>query len=348
MAQFFSPRIGLRDMSQLSRRLAIALASGIEVRRVLEREVANTRKPVLKSKLTEVYQAVARGNSMADGFARTGDYFPRLVQEMVQVGEHTGHVAEVFRRLADHYEERVRLQRSFLSSITWPCIELGISLLIVGIMILVSGAIGARNGTKTDILGLGLVGEEGFVIYCLILGSIGGGLFFLYQAMRRGLAWTEPVQKMVLSIPALGAPLRTIALANMAWTMELTMEAGVEIMRAMKLSLAATRNAFFTSHTDQVIRSIRAGNEVYEALNDTGAFPFEFLASVEVGERSGRLPEAMKSLAHEYHERARAAVQTLTTLAGWAIWGAVAIVIIAMIFRAFSSYVNVLNEATKM
>ena len=42
--------------------------------------MANTRKPLLKSKLTDVYQAVARGNSIAEGFARTGDYFPPLQQ----------------------------------------------------------------------------------------------------------------------------------------------------------------------------------------------------------------------------------------------------------------------------
>jgi type IV pilus assembly protein PilC len=239
MAQLFSPRIGLRDLAQLSRRLAIALSSGIEVRRVTEREVANTRRPVLKSKLSVINDAVARGDTMADGFARTEDYFPPLVLEIVKIGEHTGHLAEVFRHLADHYEERLRLRRSFLSSITWPCIELGISLFVVGVMILVSGMIGKRNGMRVDILGLGLVGEEGFIVYCTILGAIGGGIFFIYQATRRGLAWTEPVQKFVLAIPGIGGPLRTIALANMAWTMELTIEAGVEIMRAMKLSLHA-------------------------------------------------------------------------------------------------------------
>jgi type IV pilus assembly protein PilC len=349
MIELFSPRIGLRDLAQLSRRMSIALSSGIEVRRVVEREVAATRRPLLRAKLSEINDAVAAGDTMAEGFARTGNYFPSLVHEIIRIGEHTGHLAEVFRHLAEHYEERLRLRRSFVSSVTMPCIELGISLVIIGIMIIVSGMLGARNGSqRVDILGLGLVGEEGFVIYCLILGSIAGGGIFLYQAMRRGVAWTEPVQKAVLSIPGIGGPLRTIALANMAWTMELTMEAGVEVMRAMKLSLASTRNVFYTSHTADVVNTIRAGHEVHEALSNTGAFPFEFLASVEVGERSGRLPEAMKNLAHEYHERARHAVKTLTTLAGWAVWGIVAIIIICMIFRAFSSYINMINEAVKM
>ena len=115
--------------------------------------------------------------------------------------------------------------------------------------------------------------------------------------------------------------------------MELTLEAGMDLLKAMRLALDSTRNAYYTQHTDQILRAIRAGREVHEALADTGAFPFEFLAAVEVGERSGRLPEAMKSLSTEYHERARHAVQTLTVLAGWGVWALVAIMIVGMIFR---------------
>ncbi len=349
MSMFFSPRIGLRDLAQLCRRLAIALSSGIEVRRVIEREAASARGALLRSKLQIINDAVKRGDTLAAGFARTEDYFPELLHEIIQVGEHTGHVAEVFKRLAEHYEEQIRLRRSFIASITGPMIQFGLALGIIGIMILVLGAIGkSNNNAPVDILGLGLIGEEGFVIYCLIIGGIGAGLFFVYQAMRRGVAWTEPVQRTVLSLPGVGAPLRTIALANMAWTMELTLEAGMEIMKAMQLCLASTHNSFYTYHTPQVINSIRAGNEVHESLEATGAFPFEFVSAVEVGERSGRLPEAMKTLSREYHERARHAVQTLTTLAGWGVWALVALMIIVMIFRIFSSYLGVLNDALKM
>ena len=352
LATLFSPRVSLQHLAQLCRRMAIALSSGIEVRRVVERETSNTLSPILRAKLREIQTAVVRGDTMTDGLERTGDYFPPLVVEMVEVGEHTGHLAEVFRRLADHYEEQLRFRRMFLSSIAWPVIQLVLAIVVIGIMILVMGAISSmRGGQATDILGLGLSGPSGFVVYCLTIAVVAFGLFLVYQAARRGLAWTEPVQKMVLQLPGLGGPLRTISLAQMAWTMELTMDAGMDLLKAMSLSLRSTHNAFYTQHTDQVLRTLRSGQEVHEALSATGAFPFEFLASVEVGERSGRLPEAMKSLSNEYHERARHAVQTLTVLAGWGVWALVAIMIVGMIFRmamqTFVPYVNMINELSK-
>lgn len=349
MASLFTPRIGLRELAQLCRRLAIALSSGIEVRRVFEREASDTRSLMLRSRMREISDAVARGDSVAEGMALAGDFFPPLVHELVDVGEHTGHLAEIFRHLAEHYEEQLRLKRSFLSSITWPMVQLVLAIGIIGIMILVMGWIGQMKGSQPiDLLGLGLIGPPGFAVYCLAIGTIFGAGFFLFQAARRGLAWTAPVQKLVLQLPGIGGPLKTISLAQLAWTMELTMEAGMELLKAMRLSLDSTRNAFYTSHTGDVLKSLRAGNEIHEALADTGVFPTEFLMAVEVGERSGRLPEAMKSLSREYHERARHAVQTLTVIAGWGVWALVAMMIVMMIIRMFSAYVGMLNDALKM
>jgi type IV pilus assembly protein PilC len=352
MDTLFSPRIGLRDLAQLCRRLAISLASGIEVRRVFERQTSNTRSPMLRARMRQINDAVARGDSVAEGLDLTGEYFPGLLREMVVVGEHTGHLAEIFKHLAEHYEEQLRLRRTFVSSIAGPCIQFSLALVVVGIMILVSGAIGAMGGRgPTDILGLGLVGPSGFVIYCLILGTVAAGGLFLFHAARRGLAWTEPMQKLVLALPGVGQPLRIIALAQMAWTMELTLEAGMDLLKAIPLSLRSTHNAYYTQHTEQMMRTIRGGHEIHEALTESGAFPFEFLTAVEVGERSGRLPEAMKSLAREYHDRARHAVQTLTVVAGWGVWLLMAIAMVGFIFKMVMQtlvpYVQTINELAK-
>jgi len=350
MNSLFSPRIGLRDLAQLCRRLGIALSSGIEVRRVMEREAGNSLRPILRARLREISDAVARGDTVAEGLARTDDYFPKLLHEMVNVGEQTGHLAEIFRHLADNYEEQLRLRRVFRSSIAGPVIQLVLALIIVSVMILVFGALSpASGGQMTDILGLGLRGTTGFIVYWLWIGTIVGACYFVMHAASRGLAWTEPLQKLVLRLPGAGAPLRTIALGKMSWTMDLTLESGMDLLKAMRLALDSTQNAYYTQHTDQVLRALRAGREIHEALSETGAFPFEFIAAVEVGERSGRLPEAMKSLAGDYNERARHAMRTLTTVASWVVWAIMAMLIVGMIFRiAMNSVVPYYDEVRKL
>src|SRR6185295_8721555 len=113
MKDLFKPRIKLQNLAALCRRLAIALSSGIDVRRVFKREAEDASNLAVRAQLTAISDAISHGESVTDAVRPAGDYFPELFHDMVEVGEHTGSLAEVFRHLAEHYEEQVRLRRAF-------------------------------------------------------------------------------------------------------------------------------------------------------------------------------------------------------------------------------------------
>ena len=116
------------------------------------------------------------------------------------------------------------------------------------------------------------------------------------------------------------------------------METDMDLRHALALSLSATHNARYMDHRERVVRQIGAGSEIHEVLSQTGAFPREFLDTLEVGERAGRLPESMAILAKQYQEQARRTMAMLTVVGGFAVWGLVAVMIIFMIFRVFSFF----------
>ena len=96
------------------------------------------------------------------------------------------------------------MQRSFLKAITWPMIELAFSIFIIGAMIWVLGVIAQRNnGQPIDILGFGLVGTRGLVIYINFLIAVGLCVTGLVIAVRRGVLWTRPLQRVVYRVPGL-------------------------------------------------------------------------------------------------------------------------------------------------
>jgi type II secretory pathway component PulF len=130
--------------------------------------------------------------------------------------------------------------------------------------------------------------------------------------------------------------------------MHLTFEAGMDLLPALPLCLRSTRNARYTDHINEVLTAVRSGEEISEAFAETRAFPRDFLDSLEVGERSGRLPETMAILSGQYQDQAQRALAALTVLAGFAVWGLVAILIIVLIFRLASFYLGTINDALKM
>ena len=121
--------------------------------------------------LSTISDAVNHGETMADALRETGDFFPALFREMVGLGEQTGKVDAVLAQLADHYQNQLTLRRNFWSAITWPLVQLGIAVAVVGLLIWVQGMIGV------DILGFGLVGDRGLTIYAMFLAAVARDCF---------------------------------------------------------------------------------------------------------------------------------------------------------------------------
>jgi type IV pilus assembly protein PilC len=341
----FGPRVGLRELASLCRRWATALEAGIDLRRLLERESSSRMASGLERRLAILHQGTARGETLVDSLAETGNYFPVLFREMVEVGEETGQLSEVFRQLAEHYEHQLTLRRNFLAALAWPAIQLTAAIGIVGVLILVMGVIAPAGGEPIDILGFGLVGTSGLMVYLLIVGTVVAVVAFVVQALRRGLAWTAPMQRLLMALPVLGPSLRTLALSRLAWSLHVTLDAGMALTRALPLSLRSTRVLEYSDASDDVVRAVKSGREISEALSRSATYPRDFLDHLEIGERSGRLPESMALLSRQYQEQAQRALGTLTVLAGFAVWALVAMLIIAIIFKLAFFYLGTINDA---
>ena len=167
----------------------------------------------------------------------------------------------------------------------------------------------------------------------------------MIRAVARGMLWTRPLQRFVLRIPKIGPALQAVAVARLAWVMSQTMNTGMDLRRALKLSLQSTRNARYLDRIERIDAEIARGNSIYEAFRRAGGFPADFLELVHAGEESGNLVESMAHAANLYQDQARAALTVLATVGGFAVWAAVAAIIIFLIFRLAMFYIGALSGA---
>ena len=341
----FDPRISTTHLAGLSHRLATALAAGIDVRTAWAHEVKRARTPGARARLGAVSEAVNRGESIRDALAQTGEFFPPLFRELADVGDQSGHLDHAFGQLAQHYQEQIRRRRSFLLIIAWPLIELGVAVGIIGLFIFGLGLAESYTGTTTDVLGGGLVGGRGLLIYAAFLAAVAAAVVVVVVSVRRGLVWTRPVQIAILRVPVVGRAVEAFAMERLAWSLQVTLNAGMAIRRAVGLSLRSTRNAKYTDHAAGVDAWIESGNSLYETFLDAGCFPDDFLDAVHVGEQTGSLVESMGGLAQQYRERADAAMKILGIAGFFVVSGMIMLVIILFIFRIALFYVNTIYDA---
>lgn len=338
----FHHRASWKNLAGLCRRLGTSLEAGVDVVNSLDRE-ADKASGRYRRVLESVRDDVAVGANLADSVARADDSFPPLFCQMLGVGEETGHTGQLLLKMAKHYEKLLQLRRLVLTALIKPGIQLFMALGVIAVMIWVPSIVSPQS--PIDILGLGLVGNRGLLIYFMFLGGIALGVTGLLMEWWRGRMGVRTVTRLAMRIPAIGNFIRTAAMARMAWALSMTTGAGMDARRSMQASLASTYNPYYTQHEQTIDRSIAAGQKLHEALSSTGAFPIELVEVVEVGEETGRLSESLDHLAVQLEDRANALAGGIAIVGTFAVWGLVSAFIIFMIFRIASFYLGTIQGA---
>ena len=184
----------------------------------------------------------------------------------------------------------------------------------------------------------------------LFMGTIFGSIFFLifiYWYLKTVLERGEGIDKLLLSIPGIGGLMRALAVSRFSMGMGLTLEAGVPVPEALRLSLNATNNAAYAAAIPKAQAGVEQGNTLTEALKETWLFPEEYLSIVETAEVSGKEPDAFERQAKWYHEEAARRMATLASMAGWAVWILVAAFIVMFILSMAFMYIGAIDQATR-
>lgn len=342
--------ISLRTLSQLCRALGTMLNSGVAVHKALELSSRKVGDPKCQKILAEVTQEVQQGNDLSGAFRLHGNYFPDLFLQMTEVAEQSGALPEVLARLAEHYENLLRLRRSFMTAIAWPCIQLFLAIFVIAGLIYILGIIGdstrAQGNQPVDMLGLGLMGASGAMTWLtLSLGTI-FGLVGGYFVLARGFRQQRFADGVLMMIPVVKGCMRDFALARFAWVYSLTQQTGMPVVRSLQASLKATNNGVFMAQIPLVCGLIDTGDELSQAMRTTRLFPEEFLHMVEVAETSGTVPEMLERLSPEFEAQAQRSLAAMAAMLGWVIWMMVAALIVFIVFRIMLRYIGMINDLT--
>lgn len=342
--------ISTRALINLCHRVGTAVHSGVDARRIWETEERHAIGP-LRNAVSGIREKVAGGGTVAEGMQAADGYFPPMFVQMVAIGEQTGKLDEVLKRLADHYEHLAAMRRTFWIGISWPLFELIFAVVIIGFVIFVTGIIGAASGGGApDVLGWGLVGTSGAITWFLFCGFVAGGIALFAHALTSG--WLGPQPMLVaMRIPVLGKCMESLALSRLTWSLAIALDSGMDARRAVMLSIKSAQNPYYESSLPRVSAAIRANRQFHESFADGGVFPADFLQQVEVAEMAGATTEALLRLAKEYDERARSSMRVLTGIATalvmMIVFGVIIFVIISMFINVYLKPINDILNSTQ-
>ncbi len=348
MGVFSGSQLSWNTLATFCRSLSTMLHSGVNILKAFQIAGSKSLDPQLKQASKQIVEDLRNGSQVAVAMREQAGAFPELMIDLVDVAEQTGSLPEVLVALAEHYDNLVRLKKTFLSAIAWPVFQLVAAILIVALLILILGMIaGGSNEKPTDILGIGLIGTQGAIMWLAGCFGTAATCFIFYKLLTKGLQGQTFVHKLLLMVPVVGNCLRSFAVARFSWAFALTQQSGMSIEPSLESSLKATGNGAFIASIPQTVGMVREGEDLVTSLLATGLYPRDYLELVRVGEETGTVPEALQRVSPQLEDDARRSLSAMTASLAWVIWGLVAFMIVFIIFRVFSNYVALLNEFSK-
>jgi type IV pilus assembly protein PilC len=345
-----SSRLPLSSLIDLCRSLRHNLGAGLRLVDVF-RQQASRGPAAVRPVAGRITQVLERGGALEKALDRERSVFPPLFHDLAVVAEQTGNLPEVFGELEKYYVLQQRLRRQFWAGAAWPLIQFFAAVFVIAGMLLLLGIIAEMRGSPGekpwDPLGLGLLGPSGAAIFLgIVFGSL-TALAVAYVLLTRILGQQSRVDAFFLSVPVLGPCLRALALTRFCLALRLTLETGMSVHKALRLSLRATGNGAFADSYPLVKEHLDKGEDLVGSLTPTRLFPFEFLNILANAEEGGRMTDVLVHQTEQYQEEAGRRLTILTVAASWLVWLLVAILIIIVIFRIVFSYLELIDTLLK-
>ena len=121
--------IVLRNLCRFCRTSSMLVEAGMTLPQCLNAVTGILDNAVIRRHLTDVRQEIIKGRLLSKELARS-PFFPRLLTDVIAIGEKTGTIQASFTSMADYYEKRLDLKMKKLLGLVEP-----VSILIVGLII---------------------------------------------------------------------------------------------------------------------------------------------------------------------------------------------------------------------
>ncbi len=287
--------------------LAMLLKAGIPLLEALDTIVAQHRGGY-RAALLQVREKVAAGSSLAESLAERPDVFDRISINLVEVGEHTGELDDVLRKLAEFKQRQLQLKDQVLNALAYPAflVVFGTAATLFLMTYVMPPLLENLQETLPRLPWPTRIvkGCSDWLIQYGLFAAAGVAVTFALASLAlRVPTIRRRWHRLLLRIPGLGPLILKQSLARIAMVLAALLRSGMVLTQAFELAGGATRNMVLRDAIGACRQSVLEGKDVSAALAHSDVFPPMAVRIFSVGQESGNLEEMLEQLADDYQRQ---------------------------------------------
>jgi general secretion pathway protein F len=312
-------KVGVQDLSLMTRQLATLLKSNIPLVEALNASADQVENPVLKDALGDIKNMVNEGTSFHKAIAKYPKIFTNIFVSMSEAGEMSGTLDSILIRLAEFLEAQNELRSKVQSAMMYPILMTGMTTLMLGglfvYVIPKISSIFEQAELKLPWYTQVIIGISDFLVnYWVILFAATFGISILFRNWKSTPAGSAQWDKFLLKVPVLGKMVRMIAVSRFTRTLSTLLRGGVPMLMAMDIVRNVVDNAVLAKAITEARDNISEGETISGPLKKSGEFPPIVIHMINIGEKTGELENMLTQVSDSYDFQVKNSIQGLTSL----------------------------------
>jgi type IV pilus assembly protein PilC len=314
-------RVPAKRLCAFTRQLATLIEAGLPILRSLQILRQQEEDPGFKRVLGSVIACVEGGDTLSEALSFHPRAFNRLFINMVKAGEASGTMDVALTRLAEFMEKSERIKGKIVAGLFYPAAVLVVAGAVLALLLTVvlpkfrMVFDGMMNGKPMPEFTMAVLRLSDFAkahFFGIALGL--GAAAILFRCLIETRPGRRAYDKARLVLPVVGPVARKVVIARMSRTLGTLIQNGVPILQALAIAKETAGNLIVGNAIGAVQESVKSGETIAMPLAVSGLFPSLVVNMVDVGEKSGNLPEMLLKVADRYDEESDNAVAAMTSL----------------------------------
>ena len=242
----------------------------------------------------ELHQQLARGVSLGEAMRTRPDRYSSEEIALVEAGEYSGNLAEVFSRLAEDFATREQLHNRLQLALLYPTFLLvisGLALLFIVLFVLpvimtIFTDLGLNLPWSTRLLlSIGRISGESWLMGLAVVTALGLAACTAYQQPQLGAL----MDRWLLQLPCVGSLWLMKDMGMFLGILAMLLNGGIVIDQAVKNSAQSCGNRYLTEQLLEVGKHVSRGTSFYKCMTAVNIPPL-VQRLIEAGEQAGELP----------------------------------------------------------
>ncbi len=299
--------------------LMVMIRAGISISQALKTLKEQTSNQHLKQILTDVYQKVDRGISLAESLEPYKKEFGELYINMIKTGEAGGQLEQVLNQLTIQMKKDHHIKSKVKGALVYPTIVIVAMIIIMILMFVfvipqitsIFKEVDAELPLPTVILISisDFVVNNGPLVALMAIITIAGFIRFI-KSKKGKVIW----HAFLLKLPIISQILKKVNLARFARTISSLLKTDIPITEVFHITSHVLGNSSYQKVVFAAAEELKKGVNIYTTLSKyPHLFPPIVTHMVAVGEETGSLDEILEQLAIFYEEEVDQTMSTLTS-----------------------------------